>query len=100
MWCQMGNVITYDYKVGKCDRKCSQVAESHDNTRKCPEGKSTDDDPWHRSKSGPIWIATYRMDENPLRYVSETKWMNFHLKKGMNIPFSRSWMTRKLRMKA
>ena len=78
MWCQMGNVITYDYKVGKCDRKCSQVAESHDNTRKCPEGKSTDDDPWHRSKSGPIWIATY---------VSETKWMNFHLKERDEYPF-------------
>ena len=24
----MGNVITSGYKVGKCDRKCSQVAKS------------------------------------------------------------------------
>ena len=43
MWCQMGNVITSGYTVGKCDRKCSQVAKTHGNTRKCPEGKSADE---------------------------------------------------------
>ena len=42
---------------------------------------------------GPIWIATYRMDEYPLRYVSETKWMDFHIRKGCMSTFSHSWMT-------
>ena len=76
MWCQMGNVITSGYKVGICDRKCSQARKSlcvSKNTWKFPEAKFTDDDPLARVEIGPVWIATYGMDEYPLRYVSERK---------------------------
>ena len=78
----------------------TRVAKCHRKTQKHLEVKFTEDDPLTRVEIGPVWIATYGMDEYPLRYVSETTWMNSTYKKGMNFPFSRSWMTTSFRMKA
>lgn len=73
------NVITSDYNVGNCEQIWSQVALSHCNTRKSPEGKFTDDDPWQRSKS-------VRYGSHPVRCL--TRWMNFqmYVSTGMNFP--------------
>ena len=65
----------------------TRVAKCHRKTQKYLEGKFTEDDPLARGEIGLVWIATYGMDEYPLRYVSETTWMNFHLQERDELPF-------------